>query len=180
VPPAEPGADRSTEPGRSADAGREAVYAAELAAFDGTDLEVVVGFDAIRGICEQVTSGPWWPGPAIELRRARVDSRSSSTRCLPTDEGAQTVIRVATSQTTRATIAHELAHALAGVEAGHGPRFRRALLDVVLLLTNTSSVDRRARLHHDQLAEAFVSFGLPVAERRWPTPPADLAGPIAL
>lgn len=174
MPLAEPG------PGPTADAGREAVYAAELAAFDGTDLEVLLGFDDIVGICGRVTSGPWWPGPPIELRRARVDSGSSSTRCVPTDDGSRTVIRVAASQTTRATIAHELAHALAGVEAGHGPRFRRALLDVVLVLTNTGSADRRARLHHDQLAESFVAFALPVGERRWPAPPADLAGPIAL
>jgi hypothetical protein len=174
VPPAEP------DPGPAADAGREAVYAAELDAFDGTDLETVVGFDDIVGICAQVTRGPWWPGPTIELRRARADSGSSSARCVPTAGGAHMVVRIAASQTTRATIAHELAHALAGVEAGHGPRFRRALLDVVLVLTNASSTDRRARLHHDQLAKSFEVFGLPVAERRWPAPPADLAGPIAL
>ena len=61
--------------GRSAraelvDADRSAVYAAELAAFDGTDLEAVVDFDEPRARMRSVTTGEWWPGPPVECRRA--------------------------------------------------------------------------------------------------------------
>jgi hypothetical protein len=69
---------------------------------------------------------------------------------------------------------------LAGVDAGHGPRFRRALLDIVLVATRLNSLDRRRSIHHDQLESSFAAFGLAVGERGWPPPPADLVGPIPL
>ena len=161
-----------TTAGRDSD--RAAVYACELAAFDGTDLEVVVGVDDLVQRAQRVLAGEWWPGPAVVVRSARSDARSSSTRC-DTDHA---VIRLAAGQATVATAAHELAHALAGASHGHGPTFRRAMLDVVEEITNIDSADRRGTLHVDQLAAAFDAAGLTVGERRWPAP--DAAGPIPL
>lgn len=158
------------------DSDRAAVYAAELAAFDGTDLELVVGVDRLVAVAEQLMAGEWWPGPVVVLRPARSDARSSTTRCA--SSGA--TIRVAESQATVATGVHELAHVLAGVNAGHSDRFRSAYLDVVAVVTNLDSTDRRGSLHVEQLRQAFAAHGLDIGDRRWPAPPPTLAGPIAL
>ena len=158
------------------DTDRSAVYAAELAAFDGTDLELVVGVEPLAALVDRLTAGQWWPGPGVVLRPARSDARSSTTRCA--DVGA--TIRLAHSQATVATAAHELAHALAGVGAGHDGRFRAAYLDVIAVITNLEPTDRRGPLHMDQLRIAFAADGLDVAPRSWPAPPATIAGPIAL
>jgi hypothetical protein len=81
---------------------------------------------------------------------------------------------------TVATLAHELAHALAGSAAGHDAVFRIAYADVVGVITNLASTDRRRDLHVHQLLEAFTAAGLPVGARRWPAPPAATTGAIAL
>ena len=161
-----------TSDGRDTD--RAAVYASELAAFDGTDLETIVGVDNLVRRSRRVLEGEWWPGPAVVVRAARSDARSSSTRC--DTDGA--VVRLAAGQATVATAAHELAHALAGADQGHGATFRRSMLDVVEVITNSDSSDRRGTLHVDQLDAAFAAAGLPVAERSWPAP--DAGGAIAL
>jgi hypothetical protein len=158
------------------DSERAAVYAAEAAALDGTDLEDVVGIDRVGAVVGSIVAGEWWPGPVVEVRAARSDARSSSARC----GASSTIVRIAASQATLATGLHELAHALAGVEAGHGARFRAALLDVVAVATNLDSTDRRRRLHVDQLAAAFRAAGLAVGVRSWPAPPAEITGAIAL
>lgn len=158
------------------DIDRAAVYAAELAAFDGTDLEVVVGVERLAAVADRLTAGEWWPGPMVVVRSARSDARSSTTRCAAT--GA--TIRVAESQATVATAAHELAHALAGAGAGHDGRFRAAYLDVIAVLTNLDPTERRGAIHVDQLRTAFAAGGLDVADRGWPAPPPAIAGPIAL
>jgi hypothetical protein len=165
---------------RVGDVGRQAVYAAELAAFDGTDLECLVPIDELRAIAETIVGGGWWRGPGVEVRPARVDSRTSTTRCLAAGAAQVVVISLAGPQATLATLVHELAHALAGPIEGHGPRFRRALLDVVVVATSLRSTDRRGCLHHDQLAAAMADFGLAIGERWWPAPPAASFGPIAL
>jgi hypothetical protein len=168
------------------DRGRTAVYAAEVAAFAGTDLEDVLAVEAIVDLGARLIASRWWPGPRVVVRPARADA--SSSHCTWRD-GA-TTITIASPQATVATLAHELAHALAGVPAGHGPAFRRALLDVVATVTNLASLDiapvaeapdlgRRGVLHVDQLAAGFVAAGLEVGDRTWPAPP-DVAGPIAL
>jgi hypothetical protein len=172
--------------GRSAradlvDEDRSGVYSAELAAFDGTDLEEIVEFDALRTRVTEVTEGGWWPGPAVDVRRARVDAHSSSARCGESATEQDTVVvRLAAGQVTLATAAHELAHALAGPARGHGAEFRRAYLDVIAVITNTDPSDRRRTLHVDQLSAAFDSFELPIGDRWWRSPPEAASGAIAL
>jgi hypothetical protein len=162
------------------DAERALVYAAELAAFDGTDLEAVVGAPAVAHRIAAIVAGEWWPGTPVRVVSARSDARSSSTRCDPAATEMGAVIRLAASQATLATGAHELAHALAGTGAGHRAVFRAAYLDVVAVLTNADPTDRRHRTHVDQLAAAFAASGLSVGPRRWPEPPAATTGAIAL
>jgi hypothetical protein len=167
------------------DAERSALYAAEEAAFEGTDLEIAFGFARAKAMATAVLDHPWWPGPHVEVSATRRDAASSSCRVRPPapghlDVSAAAEIRLAPSQTTAATVAHELAHALSGPSAGHGPIFRRALLDVVAVLTNLDSTDRRRHLHTDQLAGAFADAGLRVAARRWPAPAPAMIGAIEL
>ena len=164
----------------SVDADREAVYAAERAAFDGTDLEAVRPLTDVRSLATAVVRGAWWPGPPVDVRAARSDALSSSASSASADSGDVVVVRIAASQCTVATIAHELAHALAGVDAGHGGVYRRAVLDVVEVLTNIDTTDRRGTLHAGQLSAAFSSAGLDVGERRWSAPSSGISGPIAL
>lgn len=162
------------------DTGRAAVYAAEIAAFDGTDLEVVLDVDTLIAAIHAVVATDWWPGGELDARAARSDARSSTTRaCLTGDAGSTPTIRIARPQATVATAAHELAHALAGVGLGHGPRFRAAHLDVVSVITNLPGRPSRGTLHVDQLADAYAAAALEIGDRDWPEPPA-VGGPIAL
>ena len=154
---------------RAADSERAAVYAAEASAFLGTDLETLIGVPAAIGAVANVLATEWWPGPEVVGRAARADAGSSSARSVSDRDGLVT-IRLAVPQATLATVAHELAHALAGVEQGHDSVFRRAYLDVVRVTTNLRTSDRRRDLHEAQLSEAFDAFGLDVADRRWPDP----------
>jgi hypothetical protein len=159
------------------DHGRAEVYAAESAAFEGTDLESVRSFDDVASVVRAVVGGPWWPGPSIRVVPTRRNAGASSARRHP---GDVTEIRLAAAQTTIATAAHELAHALAGPAAGHGPVFLAAYLDLVAVITNLDSVDRRRRLHVDQLSAALIDVGLLVGERQWPAPPEAVDSAIAL
>lgn len=163
------------------DVDRSAVYAAELAAFDGTDLETPIAFDVLVNRVESVLQGEWWPGPPITVRAARRDAASSSTRCWGEDGSrSRSEVRFAVGQLTVATAAHELAHALAGVDAGHGPTFRAAYVDVVTVITNVDSRARRRDLHARQLSTAFAAAGLVIGDRHWAPPPVSASGPIAL
>ena len=159
------------------DCGRAEVYAAEVAAFDGTDLETIRSFGEVEAVIAAVVAGPWWPGPPVRVVTARQDSTSSSARDLG---DAGTVIRLAAGQLTIATAAHELAHALAGPARGHSPVFLAAYLDVVAVITNLDSRDRRHRLHVDQLGDALAAVGLAPGGRTWPTPPEGTGTAIAL
>lgn len=160
-----------SRPGTGGDRGRAEVYEAELAAFDGTELELVETFVAIAAFVHRLITGSWWPAGPVAVRPARRDSRTSSTRV-----GARhvdPVIRLASAQCTRATAVHELAHVLAGPTAGHGALFRRAHIDVA---TVAFGAERARWLDH-----AYRSAGLDVAARRWPAPgPADSGPAIAL
>lgn len=160
----------------TADCGRSEVYAAEAAAFDGTDLEATMSFDVVARLIESVVRGEWWPGPAVHVRPARRDAASSSASA----DGKVTVIRLAAGQLTIATAAHELAHALAGPAAGHSPVFLAAYLDVVAVITNVDSRDRRHHLHVVQLRDSFAAVGFTAGRRNWPAPPDSIGAAIAL
>ncbi len=163
------------------DIGRAAVYACEIAAFDGTDLEAAQPVADIAELIARVTSGAWWPGPAVRVEAARQGALSSGTHGpVGGGRGAPVTIRLAAGQATMATAAHELAHALAGVGHGHDPLYRCAYLDVIHVITNIDPTDRRGDVHVRQLADAFASAGLTVAGRRWPPPDPSVGGPIVL
>jgi hypothetical protein len=148
------------------DRDRAQVYAAELAAYDGTDLEVLVRFDDLVALGGRVCAEPWWPRGAVRVVRARGDARSSRT---PACRGGHEV-RLAAPQMTAATLVHELAHVLAGVAAGHGPRFRRAHVDIAASVFGGAEAG--------WLADAYAAAGLRLAARSWEEPRAR--GPIAL
>jgi len=152
-----------------------ALYAAELAAFDGTDLEQLQPFAMIQSTLQQVIAGSWWPAGHVEVRPARSDAASSSTRCAAGKAETRATISLAARQLTVATAAHELAHVLAGPAHGHDAVYRRAYLDVVLVMTNVDPTDRRMGLHVRQLGAAFAAAGLAVGERTW-SPPAEETG----
>ena len=71
-------------------------------------------------------------------------------------------MRLATGQRTPGTLTHELAHALAGVAAGHDDAFRAAHIDVVAFLAGADAAGH--------LARAYAVAGLSIGDRRWPTP----------
>lgn len=156
---------------RPPDRDRAAVYAAELAAFDGTDLEVVRPFEQLVAAVDGVVASSWWPAGPVEVCRSRRDAASSVAQHR-LDGAGTTVVRLAAPQHTLATVAHELAHAVAGPLAAHGAAFRRAHVDVAVILFD----DHRAQW----LADAYASFGLVLGQRRWAAPPAGRSGSIAL
>lgn len=150
-------------PGRDTD--RAQVYAAELMAFDGTDLESVETFEVVAAFVNRITGTSWWPGGSVAVRTSRADARSSSARRSGV-AGAE--IRLAPDQCTRATAVHELAHVLAGVHRGHDSSFRRAHVDVA---SEAFGAERGG-----WLADAYEASGLALAERRWAVPPSILSG----
>ena len=144
----------------------EAVYAAEDAAFGGTDFDDELDSRRLDDLVGGITNGEWWRScrvADVELRRARSDSTTSSARS--SDNGC-VVIRLAT--TSSSTVSHELAHALAGVRCGHEATFRAAHVDVVTVLAGSVVAAR--------LRQAYEDHGVPVGPRRWP-PPIRLRGP---
>lgn len=151
---------------RQPDAGREAVYAAELAAFDGTSYEALTALPDLIGLAARVTGSAWWPHGSIDVVAARSDAASSSTR---QRGGARPVIRLAAGQLTPATVVHELAHVLAGLDAGHGPRYRRAYVDLVTFCWGSEAAG--------WLRAEFERARLPLGAREWPMPtPASGSG----
>ena len=155
----------------SADSGRTAVYAAEIAAFEGTSYESVTPFDQLLDLGRLVTAAAWWPHGDIEIVPARSDAASSSAR----QRGSgPPVIRLAAPQLTPATVLHEFAHVLAGLAAGHGPLFRRAHVDLVGYAFGDDPAT--------WLVDAYRSMGLEPGVRRWLPPPIRHAsgGPLAL
>ncbi len=144
-----------------ADLGREAVYAAEIAAFEGTSLESLRPFDELLVLAAGVTCAAWWPHGEVEVVSARADARSSSTR--QRGSGAP-VVRLAAPQLTPATLVHELAHVLAGLGAGHGPVFRRAHVDIASWAFGQDAAG--------WLLDAYASMRLAPGIRSWPAPPS--------
>lgn len=144
-----------------ADRGRAAVAAVEEAAFGGTTADTREDRTELHARLDAVIRGPWWRdcGPAVTVATPRETTRSSSARAAV---GSGVEIRLADEQLTTATVAHELAHALAGVGHGHDDLFRAAHVDVVALMCG---FDVGAAL-----TSAYAAFGLTVGERRWPPP----------
>jgi hypothetical protein len=149
-----------------ADIGRSALTEAEAAAFGGTDLEADREIDDLARRAAAVTTGSWWRAagaPDVTVTAARASARSSRAR----DDRGAVAVALAAGQQDVATLAHELAHALAGVAHGHDDRFRAALVDVTVVLAGPT-----AAAH---LADALSRFDLAVAPRAWP-PPARAEG----
>jgi len=144
------------------DEGRTAAYAAEDAAFGGTPLDDELPFGDLVAVARGVTTGAWWRaagGPEVEERPARAGTTSSSAR----GRGPGAVeVRLAAGQLTTTTVAHELAHALAGVAHGHDATFRRAHVDVCALLAGQGA--------GEALATAYAQLGAPAGDRTWPSP----------
>jgi hypothetical protein len=153
------------------DRGRQAVYAAEIAAFEGTSYEVVTSIESLIELAATITAAEWWPRGPIPVVRARSDASSSSTRQRGHD---RPIVRLAAPQMTPATLLHELAHVLAGVGLGHGSVFRRAHVDLV-----------GCGFGHGEaiwLGDAYRSMDLTLGARAWSAPPLRGAapGPVAL
>ena len=144
----------------SADTGRTAVYAAEIAAFEGTSYESITPFAQLVGLGRLVSSAAWWPHGEIDVVRARSNAGSSSTR--QRGSGAP-VVRLAAPQMTPATVIHEFAHVLAGVTSGHGELFRRAHIDLVGYAFGVTPAK--------WLLGAYAAVGLDPGRRNWPPPP---------
>lgn len=146
----------------SVDRGRAAVAAVEDAAFGGTDADAPIDRSALVRRLEAVIEGPWWRacGPPVSVTTPRRSTRSSSART--TSPTSEVEIRLADGQLTVATLAHELAHALAGVADGHGEGFRGAHVDVVAVMCGEPTAAH--------LRSAYRAFDLTVARRRWPAP----------
>jgi hypothetical protein len=145
----------------SDDLGRAATYAAEEDAFGGTELDTEMSLEALVALAATVTTGDWWracAAPAVCVEAASTAAHSSSARAA----GSAALVRLAAGQLTPGTLTHELAHALAGVTAGHDERFRSAHVDVVALLAGATIAD--------DLARAYTRAGLGVGARRWPSP----------
>ena len=150
-----------------ADDGRTAAYAAEDAAFGGTDLDREVELDELRAVAARVTTSDWWGacgGPPVAVDLARAGAHSSSAR----DGGGGVAIRLAAGQRTAGTLAHELAHALAGVAHGHDATFRAAVLDVAAMVAGAPTAAG--------LADAYEQLAVPAGRRAWPAP-VLLTGP---
>ena len=146
-----------------ADVGRTAVYAAEEMAFGGTDAEDIRPIADLAAVARTVTTGEWWRaagGPPVRVVLARPGTGSSSARS--SRGGASVDVRLAAPQATIATLAHELAHALAGVAHGHDGVFRRAHVDVGAVL-----VGGAAATH---LTSSYEALRVPPAARRWRSP----------
>jgi hypothetical protein len=142
------------------DHGRAAVSAAEDMAFCGTRVDVTLDRAGVDLALATITGGPWWSscGPPVTLAPPRRGTRSSSARA----RHDQVEITFAEGQLTLATVAHELAHALAGVDRGHDDVFRAAFVDVIAVIAGPDSADA--------LADAFRAMGVDQGARTWPAP----------
>lgn len=142
------------------DPGQVAVAEAEEAAFGGTTLDTPSTREALSARVHEVVTGEWWRrnGPPVHVVAPRRSTRSSTARRC----GDGVEIRLAAEQLTIATAAHELAHALAGIDHGHDATFRAAHIDVVAVM---GGHDAGARL-----TDAYLSFALAVDQRCWSAP----------
>ena len=149
------------------DTDRQRVYDAEDAAFSDTSYAERLGERGCRWLLDRVAATAWWAaavGPAPALRPARIDATRSTT----VHDGGRTELRIAPGMDQAHVLSHELAHLVAGTDAGHGPRFRAAHVDVATLLLGRHGADR--------LGDRYRRGGLRCAARAWPAPPDHGAG----
>lgn len=144
----------------SRDDARSEVYAAELSATAGTSLEATRTLDELRAAATRITHSPWWPVGDIAVVAARADAHSS---CARYREG-RIEVRLAAGQMDMATLIHEMAHALAGLDAGHGALFRRAHIDIA-----SAAIGAQAATWVER---AYRAADLDIADRCWPQPSA--------
>jgi len=144
----------------SRDDARSEVYAAELSATAGTSLEVTRTLHELRAAATRITHSPWWPGVDVAVVAARADAHSSRARYR---EG-RIEVRFGAGQKDMATLIHEMAHALAGLDAAHGALFRRAHIDIA-----SAAVGAQAA---KWVERAYRAARLDIAERCWPQPSA--------
>ena len=148
------------------DDGREAAYAAEDAALGGTDVDQWRPWATLRAVADDVLTSRWWRStgaPPVAVIRARAGTRSSTARSSAGRADGTVTVRLARPQWTVATLAHELSHALAGVDQGHGPAFRAAAVDIVAVVASYAGVA-------EALRRAYGAMGLAVGDRTWPAP----------
>ena len=110
------------------DAGRAAVYAAEDVAFGGTELDVPRPIDELVALADRLTAGEWWAAvgaPVVTVAASRAGACSSTARSGHRPGAPDVAVHLAAGQHTVATLAHELAHALAGIGHGHDARSGR-------------------------------------------------------
>lgn len=141
------------------DVGRATVYAAERAAFEGTSYESIVAFEVVCALAQRIENSGWWGRRAVLLMLSRSDADSSCTR-----RGEPPEVRISAAQMTLATLIHEFAHVLAGVDAGHGNVYRRAHVDLAAWAFGATE--------GGWLLDAYLSMDLNVGPRTWIEPPA--------
>lgn len=141
-----------------------AVAAAESAAFDATGFDAPIARAELQAAFTAATGLGWWSecfaGAPPRLQLITPPARTLTSTARQGDGGFE--IRIADGQLTRSTLAHELAHVLAGLAAQHDPLFRRAYVDVATVVGEAQT--------GEWLLAAFDAFALTVAERRWPPP----------
>ncbi|MFV0308677.1 MAG: hypothetical protein ACK5OX_13145 [Desertimonas sp.] len=152
--------------GRRVDLGRTALGEAEERAFGGTGAERPRSLVDLAERSAAVTTGEWWRqagGPIVTIGGARSSARSSGARAVSGGgAGRHVEVALAVGQHDLATLAHELAHALAGVDHGHDALFLAALVDLTSVLIGSAGAEA--------LSEALAHFALRPTARGWPRP----------
>ncbi|MEO5678535.1 MAG: hypothetical protein ABIS47_02595 [Acidimicrobiales bacterium] len=144
------------------DGDRQRVYDAEDAAFLDTSYAERLGERGCRWLLDRLTATAWWAtaaGAPPTIRAARADSTRSTTVLA---EG-RAEVRIGPGMDQPHVLSHELAHVVAGLDAGHGPPFRAAHLDVAAAVLGGHGAGR--------LAQAYERARLTLGPRWWPAPP---------
>ncbi len=146
------------------DGERQRVYDAEDAAFLETSYAEGLGERGCRWLIERLTATPWWSEAAGGVVPALRAARADSARSAAVVAAGRAEVRIGPGMDQAHVLSHELAHLLAGADAGHGPWFRAAHLDLATIALGTHGAGR--------LAGAYGRAGLAIEDRRWP-PPSD-------
>ena len=136
--------------------------AAEETAFGGTDLDAPLDRRSAERRIAEVDGRPVVAIVRPDGRRVGAAGGDALVERRATGAG-RVGIRLSDEQLTVATVAHELAHALAGVDHGHDATFRAAYVDVVAVLAGAAS-GGGAR------ARRSTAMGVAAGDRRWPPP----------